>query len=233
MSDDPQPIGLPAARRRDLFPCPTSASSTDRPPTLASRIHALVPFLPFGVSSSILPPTPFGVGRPAGGSVPLRDITEGVHSCRSVPGSCYVPPTGFLSLSTACSTFGYTGLFHPAATSRVTAPSRGFSRPAAVPAHHRALPPCRCRSPAHRQAGCHARSPRLRGLALRIDAFLEAGFSRPFGRSPLRVLASSRFPRRHREPGSPGRPLVTFPSESSRHPRASRWPRQPSSAFSR
>jgi hypothetical protein len=66
MSDDPQPIGLPAARRRDLFPCPTSASSTDRPPTLSSRVHALVPFLPFGVSSSILPPPPFGGGRPAG-----------------------------------------------------------------------------------------------------------------------------------------------------------------------
>jgi hypothetical protein len=153
--DDPQPIGLPAARRRDLFPRPATASSTDRPPSLASRVHALVPFLPFGVPSSILPPPPFGAGRPV--RVPSLFATSPTVStrCRSFPSSRYVPSSGFLSLSTACSTIGFAGLFHPAATSRVPSPSRGFSRPAAVPTRRRALPPCRCRPPAHRQAGCH------------------------------------------------------------------------------
>jgi hypothetical protein len=108
------------------------------------------------------------------------------------PSSRYVPPSGFLSLSTVCSTFDFAGLFHPAATSRVMRPFRGFSRSAAVPTRRRALPPCRCRPPAHRQAGCHGRAPRLRGFALRSDAFLGAGIGRSFDRSPLRVSASSR-----------------------------------------
>jgi len=53
---------------------------------------------------------------------------------REIPTSRYAPPSGFLNLSAACSVVGPTGLFHPAATSRVRArPSRGFSRSAAVP----------------------------------------------------------------------------------------------------
>jgi len=73
-------VGRPAAYRVacGATPKPVSmsdaASSTDRPPTLASQVHSLVPLLPFGVSSSILPLPPFGAGHPAGGFVPLRDI---------------------------------------------------------------------------------------------------------------------------------------------------------------
>jgi hypothetical protein len=96
------------------------------------------------------------------------------------------------------------------------------------------LPPCRCRPPPHRPKPA-ARDERLDFEALLhgFDAFLEAGVSRLSGRSPLRVLASSRFPRVHREPGSPGRPLAPFPPESSRRPKATRWSRRPTSAFSR
>jgi hypothetical protein len=38
----------------------------------------------------------------------------------SIPCSRYVPSSGFLSLPTVYSTFGYAGLFRPAATSRVS-----------------------------------------------------------------------------------------------------------------
>jgi len=55
-------------------------------------------------------------------------------------GSRCVPSSGFLNLATACSASSFAGLFHPAATSRVS-PSRGFSRPAAAPIHHRRLAP--------------------------------------------------------------------------------------------
>jgi hypothetical protein len=66
----------------------------------------------------------------------------------SSPASHYVPSTGFLNLSTAYATFDSAGLLHPAATSRV-APSRGFSRAAAVLIRHQAVPPCRCLPSAH------------------------------------------------------------------------------------
>jgi hypothetical protein len=54
------------------------------------------------------------------GSFPFRDITGGVHLPREHTFSRYVPPSGFLSLSTACSASGLAGLLHPAATSRVS-----------------------------------------------------------------------------------------------------------------
>jgi hypothetical protein len=62
------------------------AFSTDRPPALASRVHSLVPFLLFGASSPILPPSPFGAGCPAGASSLFAASTEGVHSTRELPG---------------------------------------------------------------------------------------------------------------------------------------------------
>jgi len=134
----------------------------------------------------------FRWGLSCRGLAPLRGITEGVHSTREFPGSRYVPSSGFLCLSTASSTFGFAGLFHPAATSRIPSPFRGFSRSAAVPTRRRAMPPCRWPPPAHRQAGCHGRTPRLRGFTLRTDAFLGAAVNRPVGRSPLRLHSSSR-----------------------------------------
>jgi hypothetical protein len=63
--------------------------------------------------------------------------------------SRFVPPTGFLSLSTGYSATGFAGLFHPAATSRVSLPFRGFSRLTASLAHRQLVPPWCCPSSAH------------------------------------------------------------------------------------
>jgi hypothetical protein len=127
------------------------------------------------------------------GSFPHRDVTEGVHSVRLRTGNRYVPPSGFRILSAACSTFRFAGLFHPAATSRVSSPVQGFlpprrddgSSPPTCPLAvvHRALTDRLLRA-----SGCHARSPRLRGFAPRCGAFLGGLFRPAFGRSPLRFL---------------------------------------------
>jgi len=62
-------------------------------------------------------------------------------------------------------------------------------------AHRRGLPPCRSDSRAHRQAGCHARARRLRGIAPRIDAFRESGgLDLKRGRSPRRIQLLSQAP---------------------------------------
>jgi len=53
------------------------------------------------------------------GSVPLRDITDGVHVREPSQGPATSPSSGFLSLPTDYATTGFAGLLHPAATSRV------------------------------------------------------------------------------------------------------------------
>jgi len=68
-----------------LFPSRHQACSTDRPPTLSNRVHSLVPLLLFGVSSPLLLARPFGLACPAGGFVPLRDITARCPLARKLP----------------------------------------------------------------------------------------------------------------------------------------------------
>jgi hypothetical protein len=112
---------------------------------------------------------------------------------------------------------GFAGLFHPAATSRVF-PFRGFSRAAAVPTRRRSVPPCRYLPRAHRQAGCHARLVRLRGFALRSDAFSQVRcLASPATRSPLRLSSSFRI-------RSPIAKLLPQPLRSWRFPSQSLLP---------
>jgi len=135
----------------ELFPSPARLHRIDRPLTLANQVDSLVSRLPFGVSSSVSllllsePPSCLGF-------VPLRGITDGVHSLRAFPSSRYVPSSGFLNLSTVFATLGFAGLLHPAATSRVVTVQ------GVLPLHSRLarrqlVPPCRWsseRSPASR-----------------------------------------------------------------------------------
>jgi hypothetical protein len=89
-----------------------------------------------------------------------------VHHCGCIPSNRYVPPSGFLSLSTVCSARRPTGLFHPAATSRVL--DRSGASPLAQPFFPRReeLPPCRFSGPSSpTEVGCQTDSPRLRGFA--------------------------------------------------------------------
>jgi len=86
-----------------------------------------------------------------------------VSTIRGAPKSRFVPSTGFLNLSTAYSTFGFAGLFHPAATSRVSV--QGFGP---APQLHRLIAghyllALRDRR-ANRLPGCHATALRFEVL---------------------------------------------------------------------
>jgi len=154
----PRPTVLRPFRDGFILSCPRSSSEFLR----QSSRPTLQPVMPARVSSLFA-------------ASPMESTHTGVTHSR------YVPSAGFHNLSTAFSTTGFAGLFHPAATSRVP-PSRDFSRSAAVPARRRSVPPCRCRPTAHRilagcpaDHGCHDHAPRLRGLAPRNDAFRKVG----------------------------------------------------------
>jgi len=123
-------------------------------------------------SSPVLLPAPFSSGRPARVSSlfaappPVSTRTR-AHppALRSVLG--FSQPLDGLLHRWLC------GLI--ASRSHVQGLLRSGVSPATQhrPARHRALPPCRCPARAHRLPGCHARIPRLRGLAPRCDAFRE------------------------------------------------------------
>ena len=179
---------------RALFPSPSMLPRTDRPPNLANRLHSLVPRLPFGVPSSASLPL---LSEPPScrGSVPLRDITGGVH----VYGASHFP-----------------AVFRP----QVFSTSRRFAPPSALRACCIPLP----RPGFHRSGVSPAPQPRRlvtsscpRAVALRVltgepaatlggldfEALLRAamrssrqGVGLPRGRSPLRFPppSGSRFP---------------------------------------
>jgi hypothetical protein len=116
-----------------------------------------------------------------------------VHSPRSVPSPATFRPQAFSASRRLAPLPGSTGLFHPAATSRVH-PVQGL------------LPPCStlllsqedcplavgARPLTTPKDGGHARSPRLRGLDPHEEALRRSGVTLAFARSPRRVLSSSR-----------------------------------------
>jgi len=173
------------------FPSPSVTDPTDRPPTLSNRVHSLVPSVLFGVPSPALPActtrrdtrvsnrgwrpllpriSSLIATSPAAFTIPCPDTDT-----RGFPGPHFVPSSGFLNPSTVFSATDFAGLFHPAATSRVRLRPGVSPDPQRATARHRRLPPCRSTPHTHRQAGCHARRRRLRGVAPRIDAFHEFG----------------------------------------------------------
>jgi len=85
MPADPRVIGSPRRPAKAVSNLCTRAISTDRPPTLANRVHSPVPHLPFGVPSPVLPVAPFRVDHFCQGFFPLRDVTDGVHLARKLP----------------------------------------------------------------------------------------------------------------------------------------------------
>jgi len=241
VSTGSRPVGLSVPPRRPPFPTSSLAFPVDRSPNLAIRVHSLVRFVLFGVPSSSSSPSGFPAARPVGGFFPLRDIIGGVHfggplgsSSQELPAPASLRPQVFSTSRRFSPLADFAGLFHPAATCRVS-PFRGFSRFAALPARRRSLPPCRCRQHAHRLPGCHALAPRLRGLAPQIDAF-SAGRCLAF----LRVAPLFGF----RPPSGPGarfgRPITRpfrswrLSADSSRCLAAPRWiSRSPSAYFRR
>lgn len=170
----PRAIGLPTGSRRESVSVSVGESyrsTVPRPIGPGSYARAFSPLR----SSFASPPGRPSYGRPLlPGFLPSSRRNRRSPHSRAIPTSRFVPPSGFLNLSAAYSTVGSTGLFHPAATSRVS-PFRGFSRSAAVPTRRRALPPCRCDAQTHRRPGCHPRASRLRGVVPQTGAFLGVG----------------------------------------------------------
>jgi hypothetical protein len=187
MPATPQPIGFAVASREATFPSP-SEIPVGRPFPAPLRCG----FMRSGVissskfSSPLLPVAPRPSDHSCWGSCPLRDITDGVYALsstgtaasrppagsRQLPRCRFVPSTGFLNLSTVCSAFGFAGLFHPAATSRVFIRSGVSPVAQRFPARRRVLPPCRCCAPTGRRPGRRERASRLRGLIPCDEAFL-------------------------------------------------------------
>jgi len=160
-------------RRRVGHPLrhPTPASRTDRPPTREDWVHSLVSASPLRSLSAAPSGRLFRVGTTLPGFRPSPRHLRWCPLSRELPPPATFRPRVFSTPRRITPPFGFAGLLHPAAT-------QGFFRsgaspdPQRSPARRRALPPCRYRLSTRRSPGCRVQTPRLRGLAPRIDAFL-------------------------------------------------------------
>lgn len=110
------------------------------------------------------------------------------HFSRRLPRLRYVPSSGFLNRPTSCSATELAGLFHPAATSRVT-PVQGDSLHAQPPVPHRTVCPRRWSgSSSPTCAGCRSiQSSTSRPLSTRGRVHRGSVIHRDTSRSPHRV----------------------------------------------
>jgi hypothetical protein len=174
---EPQAIGLPTASSVDLFP---NRSATSRP-TVPRPLRGELILSCSASPSKFLRQTswlaPCETDLPSLGFVPLRDSTGGVHSHGRTPSPAKFRPQAFSTSRRVAQPSGLAGLLNPAATCRVRSvqgflPTRSLpgSSPVRTPM---ALSPFS--SPATEAAGCHLRGRHLRGVAPRVEAFVEAG----------------------------------------------------------
>jgi hypothetical protein len=110
---------------------------------------------------------------PARFSSLIATSPQRVHSSLArLPKSHFVPPSGFLSLSTAYSALRLTSLFHLVATSRVRCSGSSPVRAATFPSREEPAPlPLSCRPLANELIGRPRTDSRLRGLDPRGGAF--------------------------------------------------------------
>jgi hypothetical protein len=140
------PIGFPAPANGLPVSRGTSRSSAyRRPPLLSQRVHPLLSFASPSECNGPHPPRPVRAKHLPWGLLPLCDISASSPHSRASQAR-FVPPSGFLTLSTASSSTHLAGLFHPAATSGVL-PSGVSSSVAAAPPRRRPLPSCRLTAP--------------------------------------------------------------------------------------
>lgn len=136
----------------------------------------------------------FRRGRSCRGFAPHRGKTGDVNSYENCDVLATFRPQAFAASRRFAPSSSSTGLFHPAATSRVKFRSGAslFAKPRL--SRRKAVPPCRCRRCAH--------GPKTAATLGRLDfeALIHAKkrfsglvFSRPLGRSPLRFSSSPRF----------------------------------------
>jgi len=112
-----------ACSQPDLVPFPDSLSGLTSPPApvlLRVRVHPLLSFTSPAECSPLRTCPELSPGAPSlEFLLPIATSTRRVHLRASIPSSPYVPPSAFLTPSTACSSSSFAGLFHPAATSGI------------------------------------------------------------------------------------------------------------------
>jgi hypothetical protein len=127
-------------------------------------------------------------------SSPLRDITRAqLRFFAEHPRLHFVPSSGFRSLSTVSSALELAGLFHPAATSRIS-PVQGLLSPRSHPSSSEgACPQVVAPRATHPLAqAATALGPRLRGLHPREAAFSSPQLFTTDSAAPLFEFFSSR-----------------------------------------
>jgi len=90
------------------------------PRSFGGRVHSLLSLLLFGVTCVVPPCCILSEQRVLPGFLPSSRLHRRRPLVRKHSLFRYVPSSGFLNLSTASSASGFAGLFHPAATSRVS-----------------------------------------------------------------------------------------------------------------
>ena len=149
MSIRPPAVGLPTGGEGAVS-ISAAPFRVDRPPHSCECGFILRSRCLFGVPSPTSRPR-LSVRPACQGFVPLRGITYGVHCRGSSPTSATVRPRVFSTSRRFSPPFGFAGLFHPAATSRVL---RSGASPAPQPyrlvAGRASLPLSPDRSPASR-----------------------------------------------------------------------------------
>jgi hypothetical protein len=191
VSLEPQTIGLSMAPRQNLFPNPTRLPERPSAGTFEPGSFSLVrsPLRSFFAN----PPGHFFQSNLSDlGSFPFRDITGAVYQVRENTRSRYVPPSGFLNLSTACSNSGLWAYCIPQPRLGFL-PFRGFSRFAAKPDSSPGCAPLPLPIwPLATEAVATTRTDRLRGFARQIGAFFKVGVNLPFPSLPSSDSSSSR-----------------------------------------
>jgi len=167
--------GYPQRLLGTRFRLPIRPLRTGRPLTRQDQVHSLVSASPLRSLSAAPSGRLLRGGTTLPGSLPSSRLHRWCPHTRKLP----LPLRSVLGLSQPLD-----GLLHHSALRAycIPLPRAGFlsvqgllpirSRPWLITSP---LPPCRYRLCAHRQAGCHTKTPRLRGFAPRIDAFLRSG----------------------------------------------------------
>jgi hypothetical protein len=178
-------------RHESLFPCSDDDWLIDRPQTVRVRTGSLsleanspTKFLLFNHCSRLSARATTYLGF-----CPPLDITASRPPARGIPYPHFVPSTGDLSLSTACSATQLAGLFHP------TAEFRTLARPGVCPLLAGVLPHRKNSAPSSLGTGlltCEQVATNLfpdpEALLHKKPCTLDSVVSLLAGHSPLRVL---------------------------------------------
>jgi len=153
-------IGFPAPTLTSLFPGSLRGfTSTPAPVLFRVRVHPLVSYdLLFRVRPLRTCPARECEAPSLGFPSPSRHQRRESTLERASQFSLFVPPTAFLTLSTACSSPRLAGLFHPAATSGIHLPGV-FSRCRARATRRRPVPSCRLAAVACHRVASTAPAP--------------------------------------------------------------------------